>query len=76
MRTTVEFDTDTAAAVDDLRRTAGLGVSEAVNELIRRGLLVRPDRRHFTQPTRTMGLRIDVSNVAEALDLLEGSDAR
>ena len=51
-------------------------MSEAVNELIRRGLLPRPGRTHFTQSTRTMGLKIDVSNVAEALDLLEGSDAR
>lgn len=76
MRTTVEFDADTAAAVDQLRGAEGLGVSEAVNELIRRGLLPRPERGRFTQPTRSMGLRIDVSNVAEALDLLEGSDAR
>lgn len=76
MRTTVEFDDDTAMAIEELRRSGGLGVSEAVNELIRRGLLPRPGRTQFTQPTRSMGLRVDVSNVAEALDQLEGSDAR
>jgi len=76
MRTTVEFDDDATAAIDELRRSDGLGVSEAVNELVRRGMLPRPERRHFIQPTRSMGLKIDVSDVAEALDLLDGSDAR
>ena len=76
MRTTIDFDEDTSAAIEKLRRSEGLGVSEAVNELIRRGLLLRPKRKRFTQPTRSMGLKIDVSNVAEALDLLEGPAAR
>jgi hypothetical protein len=76
VRTTVEFDEDTAKAVDRLRREQGLGVSEAVNELIRRGLLPRPEREPFRQATRRLGLTIDVSNVAEALDVLEGPEAR
>jgi hypothetical protein len=76
MRTTVEFDDDTAAAIEELRRTEHLGVSEAVNELIRRGLLPRPRRTPFRQTTRHLGLKIDVSNVAEALDVLEGPSAR
>lgn len=75
MRTTVEFDEDAARAVERLRRDEGLGVSEAVNELIRRGLLPRPSAEPFVQPTRSLGLRIDVSNVTEALDLLDASDA-
>jgi hypothetical protein len=76
MRTTVEFDEDTAKAVEQLRRDEGLGVSEAVNELIRRGLLPRKLEARFEQRTRSMGMRIDVSNVAEALELLEGVDNR
>jgi hypothetical protein len=76
MRTTVEFDDDTGAAVERLRREAGLGVSEAVNELIRRGLLPTGERPPFVQQTHSLGLKIDVSNVAEALDLLEGPAAR
>lgn len=76
MRTTVEFDQDTAKAIESLRKEQGLGVSEAVNELIRRGLLVRPPAKQFRQATRRLGLMVDVSNVAEALDLLEGSDSR
>lgn len=76
MRTTVEFDKDAARAIDQLRRERGLGVSEAVNELIRAGLLPRERVRPFSQPTRPAGLRIDVSNVAEALDVLEGPSSR
>jgi hypothetical protein len=76
MRTTIEFDEDTARAVEALRRERGIGVSEAVNELIRRGLLPRAERPPFRQRTRRLGLRVDVSNVAEALEVLEGADAR
>lgn len=76
MRTTVELDADTAQAVRELRREHGRGVSEAVNELIRRGLLADPPARPFRPRTRSLGIRIDVSNVAEALDLLDGADAR
>lgn len=76
VRTTVEFDDDTAKAIDGLRREAGLGVSDAVNALIRRGLLENKGAEPFRQPTHAMGLKIDVSNVADALDLLEGVEAR
>lgn len=76
MRTTVELDTDTAQAVQRLRREQGRGVSEAVNELIRRGLVAEPRARRFVARTRPLGIRIDVSNVGDAIDLLEGPDAR
>lgn len=75
MRTTVDLDADTAAAVDQLRRDTGMGLSEVVNELIRRGLLPQQARAPFRQRTHRLGLRIDVSNVAEALDVLEGPRA-
>jgi Arc/MetJ family transcription regulator len=71
MRTTVTLDDDVAAAVARVRRVRGLGVSEAVNELIRAGLRDRPDRPAFRQRTASLGLRLDVTNVAEALDLLD-----
>lgn len=76
MRTTVEFDNDTARAIEQLRREHGLGLSEAVNTLIRRGLLPRPEAGPFQQETKPLGLKIDVSNIAEALDVLEGADHR
>jgi len=76
MRSTVIFDDDVAAALDRLRRERDVGLSEAVNELIRAGLTVKPGKRPFKQRSQPMGLRIDVRNVAEALELLEGPTAR
>jgi hypothetical protein len=73
MRTTVEFDADTAQAVATLRRELGLGVSEAVNELIRRGLLAGSDSPPFRQRTAALGVTVDVSSVADALETLDGA---
>jgi hypothetical protein len=76
MRTTVEFEEDTAKAIEALRLDRGIGVSEAVNLLIRKGLLSQEPRRVFRQRTEPLGLLMDVSNVAEALDALDGPEAR
>lgn len=76
MRTTVEFDADTMRAVDELRRERGVGVSEAVNELLRRAILPKPERAPFRSIHRELGLTIDVSNIADALEVLEGPQAR
>lgn len=71
MRTTVTLDDDVATAIEQLRRERGLGVSAAVNELVRRGLAARAATRRFHQRTSDGGARIDVTNVAEVLELLE-----
>lgn len=76
VRTTIEFEADTAKAVERLRAEQGGGVSAAVNELIRRGMLAAPDRIPFVPRTQSLGVTIDVSNIADALDLLEGPEAR
>jgi Arc/MetJ family transcription regulator len=76
MRTTIELDDDTAAEVQRLRREEQRGMSEAVNELIRQGMAARREVEPFVARTRRLGLRIDVSNVAEAIDVLEGDHAR
>ncbi|MEJ7628399.1 MAG: CopG family transcriptional regulator [Nocardioidaceae bacterium] len=76
MRTTVEFDADTAAAVEEMSRNDGIGVSQAVNELIRRGMLPRPGVQPFEQHRRALGLKVDVSNLAQALEDLGGPEAR
>lgn len=73
MRTTVEFDADTARAVERLREAEGVGVSEAVNRLIRLGLVAKPASGTFRQRTHRLGLKVDVANVVEALEQLEGS---
>ena len=75
MRITVEFDDDTAQALAHLRRESGMGLSEAVNALVRRGLLTEASPAPFVQQTRPLGMRTDVTNVAEAIDLLEGHQA-
>jgi hypothetical protein len=76
MRTTITLDRDVAQAVRRLRQQRGLGLSEAVNELIRSGLRAKAPRPAFRQRVHDLGLRIDVRNVAEALELLDGPAAR
>ncbi|HET7406531.1 MAG TPA: ribbon-helix-helix domain-containing protein [Mycobacteriales bacterium] len=76
MRTTVTLDDDVAAAVQRLRKDEGVGLSEALNELARAGLRVRPRRARFRQRSAPLGLRVDVSNVGEALESLDGPTAR
>ena len=76
MRTTVVLDDDVAAAVDRIRRERSAGVSEVINDLIRTGLMARPPRETFRQRSETIGIRIDVSNVAEAIEQLDRPTAR
>ncbi len=76
MRTTVILDEDVADAVRRLRRAEGMGLSEAVNRLARAGLTVKRPSRPFQQRAVKLGLRVDVTNVAEALDVLDGPAGR
>ncbi|MDR0592947.1 MAG: hypothetical protein LBG60_06765 [Bifidobacteriaceae bacterium] len=78
MRTTVRLDPEVAAAARELSRTRHMSLSQAVNSLAVAGLEHSrgPMRAAFKQPVERMGaMMIDVSKVAEALDLLEGPDA-
>lgn len=77
MRTTITLEPDVAAAVDAVRRQRHVGVSAAVNELIRLGL-GRPQASgpQFVQRTSPMGARMDVANVADVLEVLDGSASR
>jgi hypothetical protein len=76
MRTTVTLDDDVAAAVARLRRERGVGVSEALNGLARAGLTVKSTRPPFRQRSVSLGLKVDATNVAEALEQLDGPVAR
>jgi hypothetical protein len=73
MRTTVSLDDDVAAAVQRMRAERNIGLSEAVNELARAGLSVPLQRTRFIQRTFPMASRIDVTNIGDALEHLEGS---
>ena len=76
MRTTVRLDPEVAAAAARLRSNQNITLSAAVNQLARAGLMAAPAQpsRRFEQQTANVGLKIDVSNVAEVLDLLDGPD--
>ncbi len=76
MRTTITLSEDVTAAVEKLRRERGIGLSEAVNELVRSGLTVERSPRRFRQKTYDFGDGVDVSNIAEVIETLDGSAAR
>jgi hypothetical protein len=77
MRTTVVFESDVEKAIDQIRQENPAGLSKVVNELIRAGLMARRHRKkRFQQRAEPIGLLVDVTNVAEALELLEGPAAR
>lgn len=72
MRTTVVIDSDVAAEIERLRRE-GLGLSEALNLLARRGMTREPaaERAEYKHRTSRIGLKVDVTNVVDVLDLLD-----
>ncbi|ANS78973.1 DNA-binding protein, CopG family [Serinicoccus hydrothermalis] len=72
MRTTITLSDDVAAEVDRLRREKGIGPSEAVNSLARRGMAApeEPSSGYEHRSTR-LGLKVDVRNIGEVLDLLD-----
>ena len=77
MRTTITLADDVAAAVDKLRRERSIGLSEAINDLIRTGLGARhKNTRPFRQKTHDLGTGIDFANVSEAIETLDGPTAR
>lgn len=72
MRTTITLADDVAAEMERLRREDGLGPSEALNLLARRGIAVRASRpAPYRHHAADVGVRIDVRNVGEVLDLLD-----
>ena len=75
MRTTIRLDEDVLAAAERLRRELHIGLAQAVNELARRGMRRSATRQRFEQRTAALALRVDVANVAEALEQLEETDS-
>jgi len=74
VRTTVNLTPDIEAEVARLRREEGLGTSEAVVLLARRGLSAITPPTRFTQRTARLGAKVDVRNVGDVLDLLDDHD--
>lgn len=72
MRTTVTLDEDVVVALQSVQREKGVGLSQAVNALIRSGLSA-PTTRHPWEPlTADIGLLLEVSNIGEVLEQLDG----
>ena len=77
MRTTIALAEDVAAAVERLRRERRIGLSDAVNELVRAGLAAGRPTRPFRQKAHDLGPGgIDFSNVGEVIETLDGPAAR
>jgi hypothetical protein len=74
MRTTIDLADDVAAAVEKARRERGLGLSEAVNDLVRAGLVSCRDVPPIDPPSYDMGISINVDNIGEVIELLESED--
>jgi hypothetical protein len=71
MRTTLTLGDDVAAAVEKLRRERSIGISEAVNELVRVGLVRERSTTPFVQKTHDLGNGINYSNVADAIETVD-----
>jgi hypothetical protein len=76
MRTTLTLADDVAAAVEQVRRERSIGLSEAINDLVRAGLVQERSANPFVQTTHSLGDGIDYSNVADTIETLDGPGAR
>ena len=76
MCTTVTLADDVAASLEELGRERGVGLSEAVNDLVRAGLTAKRPTSKFRQESHDLGCGIDVSNVGETIETLDGPMAR
>jgi hypothetical protein len=75
MLTEIDLDDDITGALDHFRRSEGLELPQAVNELVRRGLF-RPARRAAAPSSRPLGFKVDLTHVARSLDALGAGRAR
>lgn len=76
MRTTITIADDVAAEMERLRREEGMGPSEALNTLARRGMGRRPAAISYHHRSAPLGLTVDVSNIGAVLDLLDEDDTQ
>ena len=75
MRTTITVADDVAAEMERLRREQGLGPSEAINLLARRGMAAPPADYVYRPVSFDLGrARFDYTNVGEVLDVLDSED--
>jgi len=64
---------DVAAAIERVRRQRAIGLSQAVNELIRAGLVTQDKPpTPFRQRSHDLGRGIDFDNIVDTLETLDG----
>lgn len=73
MRTTVRLDPEVAAAVEHMRAQRHIGLGEAVNELARAGLSHKKQATRFEQRTADVGLKVDVTDIADTTGIATDS---
>lgn len=71
MRTTITVADDVFAELERLRRDDGLGPSEALNFLARRGMAARRADYVYTPVSYDVGFKVDVTNIGDVLELLD-----
>ena len=76
VRTTLTIDEDIAVSLERMRRTRKLSLRQAVNDLLRAGLMAeadKPEPKPFVQRTFKMGLKpgIDPLRLNQLVDELE-----
>jgi plasmid stability protein len=81
VRTTLTLDDDVYSKLETETRRSGRSFREVVNEYLRRALASGEGRRssgRFRVDARPMGLRpgIDISNIEQLLDDLDGAGRR
>jgi hypothetical protein len=74
VRTTINLEDDVASEVAKLQRERGIGLSAAVNELARAGFRNARQDYQYEHVTHDMGALVDLSDVADVLELLEEAD--
>ena len=71
MRTTITLDDDVAAAIEAERAATGESFRDAVNRLVRRGLVARPVIDRPELPLLAGELRVDIADVSAVLGDLD-----
>lgn len=75
MRTTYTPAADVEAAITKAREERGLGMSEAIDYLVRQGLVApREKQKRFKQKTYDLGFLVDISNTGEVIGMLDDED--
>ncbi len=71
VRTTVTLDDDVVALIQRVRAEHQVGVSRAVNELIRAGASTRTGRTRYEHRSVPLKLSVDVTEIGAALSQIE-----